>query len=72
MDIKDRIENNHKHHPPQTTEREEAHAKVRELTRVVGLELVDLCPESRELSIALTKLEEVMMWANASLARNEK
>jgi len=28
------------------------------------------CPESRELSLALTKLEEVVFWANASIARN--
>lgn len=28
-------------------------------------------PESREQSVALTKLEEVGFWANASIARNE-
>lgn len=30
-----------------------------------------LCPESRELSLALTNLEQTVMWANASIARNE-
>jgi hypothetical protein len=29
------------------------------------------CPDSREKSLAMTKLEEVSMWANASIARNE-
>lgn len=29
------------------------------------------CPDSREKSIAFTKLEEAVMWANASIARNE-
>jgi DNA primase catalytic subunit len=29
------------------------------------------CPASRELSLAITKLEESVMWANASIARNE-
>ena len=29
------------------------------------------CPNSREKSLALTKLEETVMWANASIARNE-
>jgi hypothetical protein len=29
-----------------------------------------LCPDCRELAIALTKLEEVVMWANAGIARN--
>ena len=30
------------------------------------------CPDSRERSIALTKLDEVVMWANASIARREE
>ncbi|WP_417754191.1 hypothetical protein [Slackia isoflavoniconvertens] len=29
------------------------------------------CPESREKSLALTKLEECIMWANAAIDRNE-
>jgi hypothetical protein len=31
-----------------------------------------LCPGSRELSLAITKLEEAVFWANAAIARNEK
>ena len=35
-------------------------------------ELIDaMCPESRERSLAFTALEEAVMWANASIARNE-
>ena len=35
-------------------------------------ELIDVsCPKSREKSLAMTKLEEVIMWANAAIARNE-
>ena len=35
-------------------------------------ELIDtLVPDSREKSLALTKLEEAIMWANAGIARNE-
>lgn len=30
------------------------------------------CPDSAEKTIALRKLEEAVMWANASIARNEK
>ena len=33
--------------------------------------LNQLCPESREKSLAMTALEEAVMWANASIARNE-
>ena len=29
------------------------------------------CPDSREKSLAITKLEEVVFWANAAIARNE-
>lgn len=37
----------------------------------VALLIDRLCPESREKSLAITKLEECNMWANASIARNE-
>ena len=30
-----------------------------------------LTPESRERSLALTKIEEAVMWANAAIARRE-
>lgn len=30
------------------------------------------CPESREKSLAFTKLQEAVMWANAAIAINEK
>lgn len=30
-----------------------------------------LCPDSREFSLAITKLEEAVMWANAAIARRE-
>lgn len=30
-----------------------------------------LCPDSREKALAMTNLEQAVMWANASIARNE-
>lgn len=43
--------------------------------RAMGHALADLVsrvtPESREQSLALTKLEEAVMFANAAIARNE-
>jgi hypothetical protein len=30
-----------------------------------------VCPDSRERSLALTKLEEANMWCNAAISRNE-
>lgn len=68
-DLKDRVENNHKFHPA-TLETGSLHERVREVTKECALTLIELCPESRELSLALTALEETMMWANAAIARN--
>ena len=33
--------------------------------------IVDITPPSREQSLALTALEEAVMWANAAIARRE-
>jgi len=33
--------------------------------------IVRLCPDSRERELAIMKLEEAVMWANAAIARNE-
>lgn len=56
------------YHPPkgdQPERYEKIGAKVRELADLV----VELCPESREQSLALTHIEEAKMWANAGIAR---
>jgi hypothetical protein len=42
-------------------------AKAKELAELMCVS----CPASRELSVALTELETAVMWANASIARNE-
>jgi hypothetical protein len=43
--------------------------------RAYGKELAEIinevCPDSREKSLALTNLEQAVMWANAAIARNE-
>ena len=44
---------------------------IRELARGFAQQLVEMTPESREQSLALTHLEEVVMFANAAIARNE-
>ena len=47
-----------------------------ERTRNKARELVELingqCPENREKSIAISKVEEAVMWANASIARGKE
>jgi hypothetical protein len=34
--------------------------------------ILDLTPESREQSLAITHLEQATMWANAAIARREE
>lgn len=41
---------------------------ARELAGTINLN----CPESREKALALTNLQQAIMWANASIAINEK
>ena len=56
------------HRPDATTQ--EAHQFVRNAARAAAEEFDRLLVESREKSLALTKLEEAMFWANAALARH--
>ena len=49
----------------------ERYEEIRGMGRTFATRLYELCPESRELSLALAKLEEVVMWANAAIARRE-
>lgn len=67
----DDINNRFEYHAPRNKEEVEDHERVRWLTHAVALKLNDILPEGREKSLALTHLEEAMMWANAALARNK-
>lgn len=47
------------------------YSNIREEAELFALYLAERCPESREFSLALTALEESVMWAINSIARNE-
>lgn len=64
------LENRFKHHPPKNAEVASAHEDVRSCCLVLARLIDDAAPDSREKSLAVTKLEEVMFWANAAIARN--
>jgi hypothetical protein len=69
-DIND-LEKRFTYHKPfgdQPQRYEALRAKAKELAALI----ITSCPASREMSLALTKLEECSMWANAAIARNEK
>lgn len=45
--------------------------RIRTEAKQLGHEILDLCPDSREKSLALTNLEQTVMWAVAAIARNQ-
>jgi hypothetical protein len=64
------LDNNFKYHSPKPGQNEKyegLRAKAKELAEQIN----DMCPDSREKSLAITNLEQAIMWANASIARNE-
>ena len=64
------IETNFNYHRPKD-DQVGKYTKLRAAAKEFAYLLTDLCPNSREKSLAMTKLEECIMWANASIARNE-
>lgn len=64
------IENNFTYHSP-VDDQAERYAKIRQHAKAFAYMIDMECPDSRELSLAITKLEESVFWANAAIARNE-
>lgn len=58
------------HHPPKE-DQPKRYKAIRQQTRDIAELIEDMCPDSREKSLAMIKLEEAVFWANASIARNE-
>lgn len=48
----------------------EKYEQIRSFAREFANMLEGICPDSREKSLAMTNLEQAVMWANASIARN--
>jgi hypothetical protein len=65
-----KIENNFKYHAPKN-DQSQRYVEIREKAKELAYLINGLAPDSREMSLALTKLEESVMWANAAIARNE-
>lgn len=64
-------ENNFSYHKPGPDDEPKYHA-LRARAKNLAKQIIKLCPESREKSLALTNLEQAIFWANASIARNTK
>lgn len=59
------------YHSP-SNEQIEDYKTIRYKAQVFAHLINELCPDSREKSLALTNLEQAVMWANAAIARSDK
>jgi len=50
---------------------ESCHEAVRDAGYAMTVKVLQVAPDSRERSLALTKIEEAVFWANAAIAREE-
>lgn len=64
------IESAFTYHKPQEGQ-PERYVQIRDTAKELAMLILTLSPGSREQSVALTKLEEVVMWTNAAISRNE-
>lgn len=65
------IENNFTYHPPKPGQ-PEMYQKLRDKAKELAYLIEELCPFSRETSLAMTHLETAVFWANASIARSDE
>ena len=65
------LENRFTYHKPDSEDTVKFE-RIREMARQYAYILKNDCPSSRELSLALTKLEEVVFYANAAIARHKR
>lgn len=68
--IQKELDNKFNYHQPKPGQ-PERYTAVRSSTKETAEIIFSACPESRERALAITKLEEALFWANASIARNE-
>ena len=58
------------YHPPEPGQ-PERYVAIRDTAKAMVELIYDICPSSDERTMAVTRLVEAVMWANASIARNE-
>lgn len=60
------------HQPPTSDAVVQRHEIVREAARQFARTVVQVVPGSREQSLAVTHIEDALMWANAGIARTQE
>jgi hypothetical protein len=68
--MKDDLQNRFTYHTPKN-DQPLRYQRLRDQAKHLAEVILDLTPPSREQSLALTKLEEAIFWANAGIARRE-
>lgn len=66
----DEIDIRFKYHTPKSGQAEK-YTAIRAMAKEFACLISAACPESREKSLAVTTLEESVMWANSAIARRE-
>ena len=59
-----------KYHPPRSEQRRRQHEAVRADCLALAEKLDATLPDGREKAVAISRVEEAMMWSNAALARS--
>ena len=67
--MNEQIEKNFTYHAPKDGQPEK-YKLLREKAKELAYLISENVPTSREQSLAYTRLEEAVMWANAGIARN--
>lgn len=62
------LESRFTYHKP-NEEQASKYPKIREKAKELAYLICELCPDGREKALSLTKLEEVVFWANAGISR---
>jgi len=66
----DELNNRFTYHKPKE-DQASRYEQIRNVMKDTAFHILTACPDSREKSLAITKLEEAVFWANASIARHE-
>lgn len=69
MNIAD-LNNRFTFHPVKNAAQGNLYGEVRQRALEFALWLNSVAPDSRELSLAITNLEDTVMWTNAAIARH--
>lgn len=64
------LDNRFTYHAPKPGQPEQ-YQRIRDKAKELAEMMTEECPPSREASLAITNLEQSVMWANSAIARNE-